>query len=250
MRIGREAATEPVEFYDSSPFAARTTGFPANHRRPLQAACSKETPRFNIVVRKGEPIMQPHSLLSRYLLLGTIVLLAGLATLVSARDTGSEAVMPRYDDQNQLLLPADYRQWIFVGSSLGMGYSESRGGMKMFHHVLMEPTAYQHFARSGAFREGTQFVLLLHGLGDGVLPQRSGHFADEIHGVEMAVKDSSHFSDGWAYFGFGGMGELSDRAKAFDSASCNTCHSEHAAQDNVFVQFYPLLREASPNSTD
>lgn len=194
--------------------------------------------------------MRFHCLLSRYTLLGSVVLLASLATLASARDPNSEAVMPVYDDQDQLLLPTDYRQWIFVGSSLGMGYSESRGTMKMFHHVLMEPTAYRHFTRSGTFREGTQFVLLLHGLGEGVLPQRTGHFADEIHGVEMAVKDSSNFADGWAYFGFGGMGELSDRAKAFDSDSCNSCHSKHAAQDNVFVQFYPLLREAAPKSTD
>jgi len=25
---------------------------------------------------------------------------------------------------------------------------------------------------------------------------------------------------------------------------CFDCHAEHAADDNVFVQFYPILREA------
>ena len=194
--------------------------------------------------------MPPISNLYRPLGLTLVTSLALLAAFASAREgvrDGSGApVMPAYDAQKRLLLPADYRQWILVGSSLGMGYSEGRGGMEMFNHVLMEPTAYEHYRRTGKFREGTQFVLLLHGLGEGVLPQRTGHFADEIHGVEMAVKDSTAFEDGWAYFGFGGMGDIRDRAMAFDSASCNSCHAEHAAQDNVFLQFYPLLREAAP----
>lgn len=30
-------------------------------------------------------------------------------------------------------------------------------------------------------------------------------------------------------------------------ASCFSCHAEHAARDNVFVQFYGLLNDAAPN---
>lgn len=177
------------------------------------------------------------------------VTLAGATDAAGAGRKKTEPVMPAYDDQQRLLLPSNYRQWVFVGSSLGMGYSESRGSMEMFHHVLMEPTAYDHFTRSGEFREGTQFVLMLHGLGDGVLPQRTGHFADDIHAVEMAVKDSRAFSDGWAYFNFGGMGAIRERAEALASNACYRCHAEHAAKDNVFLQFYPLLREAVTDST-
>ena len=33
---------------------------------------------------------------------------------------------------------------------------------------------------------------------------------------------------------------------AHPAASCFKCHSEHAAVDNVFLQFYPVLRDAAP----
>ena len=49
------------------------------------------------------------------------------------------------------------------------------------------------------------------------------------------------------YYGFGGMnGEVRDRARAFPNASCHECHTEHAAYDNVFMQFYSLLADAAP----
>ncbi len=157
------------------------------------------------------------------------------------------AVMPEYDDEGRLLLPEDYQQWVFAGSSLGLSYSEGGGGgMEMFHHTLIEPTAYRHFARTGKFREGTMLVLLLHGQGEGEIPQRRGRFASEIHGVEMAVKDSRRSESTWAYYGFGGLDGIRKTAEAFSADSCYQCHAEHAAYDNVFLQFYPLLAEAAP----
>jgi YHS domain-containing protein len=118
--------------------------------------------------------------------------------------------------------------------------------MEMFHETLMEPTAYDHFATTGTFREGTQFVLVLHGTGEGVLPARRGRFAAELHGVEMAVKDSSRRPEGWAYYNFGGMNGIRPTAQAMPKESCYSCHIEHAKRDNVFLQFYPLLEDIAP----
>ena len=154
-------------------------------------------------------------------------------------------VMPRYDSTRSLELPSDYRQWVFVGSSLGLSYSEGGEGHEMFHHTLMEPTAYRHFARTGTFREGTMLVLMLHGTGEGVLPSRRGQFASLIHGVEMAVKDKNRTPEGWAYYNFGGMDGIRSAVQPMSKASCFNCHAEHAAKDNVFLQFYPLLAEAA-----
>jgi len=36
----------------------------------------------------------------------------------------TQGVMPRYDANRNLLLPDDYRQWVLVGSALGLSYSE------------------------------------------------------------------------------------------------------------------------------
>jgi YHS domain-containing protein len=154
-------------------------------------------------------------------------------------------VMPRYDTSRSLELPHDYRQWILVGSSLGLSYSEAGGGHEMFHHTLMEPTAYRHFVRTREFREGTMFVLLLHGTGEGVLPSRRGQFASNVHGVEMAVKDKARTPEGWAYYNFGGMDGLRSAVQPMRKESCYNCHVQHAARDNVFLQFYPMLAEAA-----
>ena len=62
--------------------------------------------------------------------------------------------------------------------------------MQMFNTTLIEPTAYRHFVETGEFREGTMLVLLLQGKGTNALPARRGQFATDVHGVEMAVKDS------------------------------------------------------------
>ena len=36
-------------------------------------------------------------------------------------------VMPQYDSDKNLQLPADYRQWVLAGSSLGLSYAEGGG---------------------------------------------------------------------------------------------------------------------------
>ena len=157
-------------------------------------------------------------------------------------------VMPAYDKGRALRLPDGYRQWVFVGSSLGLSYDAAAPDHEMFNHTLMEPTAYRYFVETGEFREGTMFVLMLHGAARAVLPGRRGQFAGDIHGVEMAVKDRTRTPEGWAYYGFGGMGSIARTAQP-EGTGCFNCHKTHAARDNVFLQFYPLLAEAAHITT-
>lgn len=157
--------------------------------------------------------------------------------------------MPRYDTNRNLVLPDDYRRWVLVGSSLGLSYSEGgQGGHQMFNTTLMEPSAYRHFTETGTFREGTMLVLIGQGIGTNATPARQGQFATDVHMIEMAVKDSERVPESWAYYGFGGpmMGGYLSTAAPQPKASCFNCHSEHAARDNVFTQFYGLLNEAAP----
>ena len=67
----------------------------------------------------------------------------------------------------------------------------------------------------------------------------------------MAVKDTSRVPEGWAYYNFGGsmMGGLRTSAAPQPKASCYNCHIEHAARDNVFMQFYQMLRDVDPRAT-
>ena len=67
-------------------------------------------------------------------------------------------------------------------------------------------------------------------------------------GLEVSVKDSSRFEGGWAYFNFSnGSGSYKEKAEPFPaSAGCVACHKQKAETDNVFTQFYPVLRAAKP----
>ena len=177
--------------------------------------------------------------------------LRGGANVAAAQSTPRSAspANPQYDEKGAVRLPADYRQWVFVGSSLGLSYTEGQPAMEMFHETLMEPSAYKHFVETATFREGTMLALILHGPGENVLPGRHGRFAAAVHGVEMAVKDSSHRPEGWAYYNFAGANGIRLTAAAMPKESCYSCHAEHAKRDNVFLQFYPLLAEAAHIST-
>ena len=157
--------------------------------------------------------------------------------------------MPRYDTNRNLILPADYRRWILVGSSLGLSYSEGgQGSHQMFNTTLMEPGAYRHFVETGTLREGTMLALIGQGIGTNATPARQGQFATGVHMVEMAVKDSKRVPEGWTYYGFGGpmAGGYRTSAAPQPKANCYDCHATHAARDNVFIQFYGLLNEAMP----
>jgi hypothetical protein len=159
-----------------------------------------------------------------------------------------EAVMPQYDAERSLILPAAYREWVLVGSSLGLSYAEGAQGREMFHATLMEPTAYRHFTATDEFREGTMLALVLQGIGTDAPPARSGRFATTVLGVELAVKDGTRVPETWAYYSFGGplSGGFRAAAAPQPKARCHDCHAEHAGRDMVFTQFYGLLNEAAP----
>lgn len=166
-----------------------------------------------------------------------------------AAPAASRDVMPRYDANRDLVLPDDYRRWVLVGSALGLSYAEGgQGGHQMFNTTLMEPGAYRHFVETGTFREGAMFALIGQGVGTNATPAREGQFATDVHTVEMAVKDSKRLPEGWAYYTFGGpmSGGYRPTAAPQPKSNCFTCHAEHAARDNVFMQFYGLLNEAAP----
>jgi hypothetical protein len=148
---------------------------------------------------------------------------------------------PVYDATGALLLPQDYREWVFVGASLGLSYAAGAAGAPdAFHHVYLRPDSYATFRRTGRFPDRTVLVLELYEAAEKASPSRHGTFEGRRLAVEAAVKDA-RLADGWAYFSF----EDGPRATAIAHArgSCFECHRQHAAVDNVFVQFYPVLRD-------
>lgn len=166
------------------------------------------------------------------------------ATQNSSAKSSETNTEPRYDSARALIRPKDYETWVFVGSSTGLTYeggSQSSGAGE-FHDVYMRPESYREYARTGKFPEKTVLVLALYPPNEKVSPAKGGYFEGDLDGMAVAVKDHDHFAEGWAYFNFGHVPALKKTATANPKENCYSCHNQHAADDNVFVQFYPILR--------
>lgn len=163
---------------------------------------------------------------------------------------------PQYNDQGELKRPTGYEKWIFVGANVGLEYREDADKLPAreakqpaklgdFHNVYINPDAYEHYLVTGEFPEKTVLVLDSYKseergqkeiVSEGLSPGRQT-------GLAVAVKNSARPDGGsdWAYFDFGLEAKT---AKAFPDSKCYDCHLQHASEDNVWVQFYPILRKA------
>jgi len=158
---------------------------------------------------------------------------------------GTPAVVPQYDKDGALIRPKDFYTWTFVGSSIGLSYSKGSDpyGPGMFHNVYTQPEAYREFLKTGKFPEKTIFIIDLHDSKQEVSIAKHGYTEGESMGMDVSVKDHSHFPEGWAYFTFEiNNGKFDEKAKAHAKEDCFSCHAAHAAADNVFTQYYPVLR--------
>ena len=96
---------------------------------------------------------------------------------------------------------------------------------------------------TGKFPEKTMLPMDVFRLGSRKSINQAGYFEKDFVGMEVAVKDSERYADGWAYLSFRDRsGGLRASASAFPKDRCYDCHAEHAATDNVFTQFYPVLQ--------
>jgi hypothetical protein len=173
-----------------------------------------------------------------------LALCAALAvTGVTARRlTAGPGPEPRYRGADELVRPEGYASWVFVGASIGLSYSDhsTSSGPGSFHHVYINPEAYAEYVARGRFPEKTVLVMEVFKPEQKVSINKQGYFEGERVGLEVAVKDRSRFEDGWAYFDFANGARAT--ARPFPRASCFECHQKHGAADNVFTQFYPVLR--------
>src|SRR4051794_28836288 len=165
-----------------------------------------------------------------------LLLLAAAFTLSAQTGDG-----PQFSSSGELSLPKNYREWVYLTSGLGMTYGPAGNGDPAnpnFDNVFVNPSSYRAFVETGRWPDKTMFILEIrrsHGKGS---INNGGHYQSEIVSVEAAVKDERRFPQKWAYFGFG-RGDKATAAPA--TSSCNSCHSQNAAVENTFVQFYPTL---------
>ncbi len=174
--------------------------------------------------------------------------------IVTAMVSGARAVErvpgPQYDNQDQLKRTDGWRQWVFIGAPLTPhALNDGKAAFPEFHNVYIEPKAFSHYVKTGEFPNGTMIAKELLSVGETVAVSGNGFFQGEFQGLEFAVKDTERFPNepgGWTYYSFGHSLPYTNVAKAFPTEACAACHQAAAAEDMVFIQYYPILGDAKP----
>lgn len=162
-------------------------------------------------------------------------------TLIREFAVPTPVAAPEFTGDGQMKLPEHYREWVYLTTGFDMSYNPAAQAPDhhTFDNVFVNPEAYRAFLETGAWPDKTVMVLEVRGAeGRGSINQRGNFQKTDVMGLEVHVKDEARFQGKWAFFGFDG----GKTAKMIPTtASCYTCHSEHAAVDTTFVQFYPTL---------
>jgi hypothetical protein len=167
------------------------------------------------------------------------VVFACLAGVLTCAEAAAQQLS--YQDQNRLAVPPDYREWVFLTSSLDLNYSDGAENRSVLDNVFVNPEAYRAFVRTGTWPDKTVIVKENRIAASAGTFSKSGKFQTQVVNMEMHVKDAARFPGSWAFF-------ISSDGKTPAvlvpmTANCYSCHSEHGAVDTTFVQFYPTLLE-------
>lgn len=192
--------------------------------------------------------------LSRMAVLIGAAYVFAFSTAITAQQAPSDG--PRYINGSSLVRPADYREWIFLSSGLGMTYDPPVGSPPAgspsepgFGNVFVNPSSYRGFMQTGVWPNGTIFVLEGRSSSSEGSINKGGRFQTDLGGIEAEVKDA-RFQDGWAFFNFGSARSMKDVAEPLAGellarGQCVECHAKNAAVERTFVQFYPTLLEVA-----
>lgn len=182
-----------------------------------------------------------------------------IATMVFADRQGTNTVtattryLPEYTKEGDLVLPKNWRSWIYVGSPITPdGLNDSKENFPEYHNVYIEPGSYEIYKKTGEFPDGTimfkelQRVLKPPQFPDGSLtePSGRGYFPGEFNGADVTVKDSKRYAQSggkWGYYNFNHHEPKAPTAKLKMKTECAFCHLASAKKDEVWTQFYRLL---------
>lgn len=190
----------------------------------------------------------------RLLAVGAVCALAVSTQTIAQQQAPADG--PRFVNGNSLVRPADYREWIFLSSGVGMSYDPVVGDPPAgspagpgFGNVFVNPSSYRSFLGTGKWPNGTVFILEGRQSSTVGSINKGGWFQKDLSGMEALVKDS-RLPDGWGFYLFGRGTAIRDTAEPLAGeelkrGQCFDCHSKNAAVEMSFVQFYPTLLEVA-----
>ena len=90
--------------------------------------------------------------------LAAAVILCAMVIGNSMGASAQDMSRPRYTGGN-LVRPADYREWVYLSSGLGMNYNPTVGKPELFTNVFVPQWAYRQFTSTGKWPDKTVFAL-------------------------------------------------------------------------------------------
>jgi Cytochrome P460 len=202
------------------------------------------------------------------LLLST-VLSGTIATIVLAQQPSplppndqrlTDRYLPEYNADGDLLLPKNWRQWVFVGSPLTPNaLNGGKANFPEYHNVYIEPGSYEIYKKTQKFPEGTIFFKELQLTlpaenpdGSRTEPSGRGFFPGPYNGADVTVKDTKRYAEsgGWGYYNFHHYEPKAPTAKVRAKSECAFCHIASAKKDDVWTQFYPMLDVGMPKDVE
>jgi hypothetical protein len=175
-----------------------------------------------------------------------------LAVAALGEQAQEPAAMPlqiaKVSEGGKLQKPADLDSWVFLGTSLGMGYNPGSFNAErpgQFQVVLMEPNAYRHFVKNGSYAPGSMFLLSFYNTDQHKRSiNQNGFTQADLTNYEIHLIDPSRGEDGRTFFVFG-ANDI-EGAPLPKGNNCVSCHTKHGAFQGTFAQFYPTLRPLIP----
>jgi Cytochrome P460 len=181
--------------------------------------------------------------------LATLVSVSALFYVASATSQSPPAKpaldVARFSTDGKLLRPADLDQWVFLGTSLGMGYNKPQSsGPGQFQVVLMEPSAYKYFIETGHYAPGSMFLLSFYDADQKRSINKAGFVQSNLTNYEIHLVDPRRAPESHAFYVFDAQ-DTQGNALPKGNA-CVTCHVGHGAFEGTFAQFYPTIRDRIP----
>jgi hypothetical protein len=174
--------------------------------------------------------------------LAALAVIVAMSAFTGLGKPSPEGKAPRFLANNEIALPENYREWVFVSSGIGMSYGpeNAQSGNPPFSNVFVKPEAYRSFMKTGTWPNGTMFVMEVRRSKTNESINKTGNFQADLLAIEAEVKDESRFPAKWGFYKFAN-GATTGTLMAAETTECQSCHSQHGAVDNTFVQFYPTL---------
>lgn len=84
------------------------------------------------------------------------IAIAAVMVAVATTAAAQGIVHAKFNDAGEALQPNDWRSWMFVGAVVTPNaLNGGEAPFPEFHNVYIEPSAFEHYVRTGEWPEGT-----------------------------------------------------------------------------------------------